>query len=591
MDPRVAADPNSATKTDARPYQVCFFFNAQRHQILHGIATARALACDPSFQVTIVSPAKGHVDYARELVERLGGAPITFVHTRSRLLSAGMRRTGSVIPPKLLSLSVLATWLDGFDAIALPERTSMLLKRFGVRRPRFIHLDHGAGDRAAGFDRRIRQFDFVLMAGPKHRERLMGERLITPQAHAVVGYPKFEAADAIRDGDWRPFDNDLPTVLYNPHFSDLGSWKTCGAQVLEAFAAQDRYNLIVAPHVRLLDSKGARERWEPVLKEFAGHPRILIDRGSDRAIDMTYTTFADVYLGDVSSQVYEFLRFPRPCLFLNPHSVSWKSDENYAHWHLGPVVEGADQLLAAVDHARAGHSDYRARQEEAVARTFLPAGGASAAASAISTYLREQAPPQQQARPQFRAPAAPWSRGIPGLQSLRRAALAIPILAGGWLLHEMLEPGPTQAASNSFVERAAASHRTTLLRLQMNSQIESVGYDPAERHRATGISMPHLPKGWTVGDAQLYPSTRGDIVQVFLTSPTADRISLVGMRIDTPAGTKPVLETLFSERVAYWESGDLAFALVGRVPAARLLQLAAEIANEPAGSGPKAGRD
>lgn len=123
-----------------------------------------------------------------------------------------------------------------------------------MRRPHFIHLDHGAGDRAAGFDRRIRHFDFVLMAGQKHRERLLAERLIRPHAHAVVGYPKFEAADAVCRTDWRPFDNDLPTVLYNPHFSPLGSWASCGEHVLQAFASQERYNLILAPHIRLLDS-------------------------------------------------------------------------------------------------------------------------------------------------------------------------------------------------------------------------------------------------------------------------------------------------------------------------------------------------
>ncbi len=47
---------------------------------------------------------------------------------------------------------------------------------------------------------------------------------------------------------------------------------------------------------------------------------------------MSYTTAADIYLGDVSSQVYEFLYEPRPCLFLNSHEFAWKSDPNFAHW-------------------------------------------------------------------------------------------------------------------------------------------------------------------------------------------------------------------------------------------------------------------
>ncbi|CAN5215575.1 hypothetical protein BH10PSE12_BH10PSE12_26890 [soil metagenome] len=560
-----------------RPLHVCFFFNAQRHQLLHGIATAVALARMPGFEVYVVSPSQGHVDYARMAAEKLGGAPIIFIHTRSRLLAASMRRKGSVIPPKLLSLTVLARWLNGFDAIALPERTSIILRRFGVRRPRFIHLDHGAGDRAAGFDPRIRQFDFVLMAGPKHRERLMGERLIDPQAHAVVGYPKFEAADAIRDKDWRPFANDLPTILYNPHFSSLGSWASCGEQVLAAFAGQDRYNLILAPHVRMLDGADARKRWAALLDRYEGHPHIHIDRGSDRAIDMTHTSLADLYLGDVSSQVYEYLRTPRPCLFLNPKGIAWEQDENYAHWHFGPVVRDARDLIAQVDRAIAGHAAWQAVQQQGIARTFLPGGGGHSAARAIGQYLRHALASAHRTggEPVMPSPPPPTT----GLTGWRRMAWLLPVLFGGWLLHEALKPSPTHATASPFVDRAVASHRITLLRQDMRSQEESEAYDPAEIQRATGIAMPVLPAGWTVGDAQLYPSTQGHLVQLFLRTAKGERLSLVAMRIETPAGMQPVLEDRATEQIVYWENGDFAFAIVAQIPSQRLLTLATQVAS------------
>jgi hypothetical protein len=450
------------TAPSVRRPQICFFFNAQRHQLLHGIGTAVMLARRGDVDVHVVSPAQGHVDYARDLTERLGGAPITFVHARSALLAAGMKHTGSVVPPKLLSLAVLARWLDRFDAIALPERTSILLKKIGVRRPRFIHLDHGAGDRAAGFDRRIRQFDFVLMAGPKHRERLMRERLITPRGHAVVGYPKFEAADAIRDDGWRPFANDLPTILYNPHFCELGSWKPCVEQVLEAFARQDRYNLILAPHVRLLDGEEARKRWAPLLDRYEGHPRIHIDRGSDRAIDMTHVTLADLYLGDVSSQVYEYLREPRPCLFLNPHRVEWAADENYGHWHFGEVLPDCSGLIEAIGRAFDEHDRWRPAQEKGIAGTFLPGGGAAMAAEAIAGYLLEAAslPARTASR---RLTRGRWAKARSFADgALRRAVLTLPLLIGGWLLHEAIDPRPGHAASGRFVDPAVASSRTSL---------------------------------------------------------------------------------------------------------------------------------
>ena len=41
---------------------------------------------------------------------------------------------------------------------------------------------------------------------------------------------------------------------------------------------------------------------------------------------MSYLS-ADVYLGDVSSQVYEFIYKPRPCLFLNSNEIEWTNDQ------------------------------------------------------------------------------------------------------------------------------------------------------------------------------------------------------------------------------------------------------------------------
>jgi hypothetical protein len=79
---------------------------------------------------------------------------------------------------------------------------------------------------------------------------------------------------------------------------------------------------------------------------------ILIDRGSVRSIDMTYTQAAYVYIGDASSQVYEFIRTPRSCIFLNLDRIDWRSNPNYAHWHLGQVIESVDELPAALRRAK-----------------------------------------------------------------------------------------------------------------------------------------------------------------------------------------------------------------------------------------------
>lgn len=356
------------------------------------MSTAVEMARMQGYEVHVASPSEGHIAYARRLAALLGGAPIHFDIVSPALLTFFRKRSGRSVPPKLLGLAAVARYLKGFDAIAVPERTTVQLKQAGVRGPLYIHLDHGAGDRAAGFDRRIRHFDMVLMAGEKHRERLGREGLIRRGDHAVVGYPKFDAADAIRDADWDPFGNGRPIVLYNPHFCALGSWERFGVPLLEAFAAQDRYNLIVAPHVRMLDSKAKRARWRALTDQFAGHRHMLLDPGSDRAIDMTYTSMADVYVGDVSSQVYEFLRAPKPCLFLDAQGIDWQQDENYGHWRFGPVARSAADLVGAIDDAVATHGAYRTVQIEGFRETFAldEASPSRRAAAAISTWLRVQ---------------------------------------------------------------------------------------------------------------------------------------------------------------------------------------------------------
>ena len=79
------------------------------------------------------------------------------------------------------------------------EKTSLILKtRYGLTDLKIVHTRHGAGDRAIGFNPESAKFDLVLVSGPKIRDRLIAEAGLTPDQIALVGYPKFEAADAAR---------------------------------------------------------------------------------------------------------------------------------------------------------------------------------------------------------------------------------------------------------------------------------------------------------------------------------------------------------------------------------------------------------
>jgi hypothetical protein len=349
--------------------KICFLFIAQPHQVLHSLPIALALARGwPELEVEIVATSQTQLDYVADLIARLDAPPLP-----QRLLGPSwlrmIRRKGASIPLKSPILAANLPVFAGYDAIVTPERTTALLHSLGVRKTKLVYTQHGAGDRGGPFEPRLRRFDLVMASGVKLYDRIVGEGLAEPEDCAIVGYPKFDIVEALGPPQAPQFPRTRPVVLYNPHFDpQLSSWPNEGLKVLEAFAADDRYNLIFAPHVRLFDHDNP-DRAQ--LSRFALATNIRIDLAGPAMIDMTYTRAADVYLGDVSSQIYEFLRTPRPCVFINAHGVAWEGQEDYRAWRFGPVVGRGAQVLDAVDRSRADHvRAYRAEQEIGFAETF-----------------------------------------------------------------------------------------------------------------------------------------------------------------------------------------------------------------------------
>jgi CDP-glycerol glycerophosphotransferase (TagB/SpsB family) len=165
-----------------------------------------------------------------------------------------------------------------------------------------------------------------------------------------------------------------------------------GLQVLDFFAENPGYNLIFAPHVVLFKRYVRHKGYLP--GKYRQIPNILVDTGSSASSDMTYMLNSDIYLGDVSSQVYEFLLEPRPCIHLNGHHVDWKNDPYYYHFTLGQVVEDVEkQLGTALAQAFDTHAAYLDEQRRAFAYTFHTQADSTAAqrgADAIARFLSER---------------------------------------------------------------------------------------------------------------------------------------------------------------------------------------------------------
>jgi hypothetical protein len=393
-----------------RAFRVGFLFNHDHiHQVAHSAPIAFELARRfEDVAITLLVASREQHEAVRALAQ--GSLP-----PRCELQPLPARGPLAWIDPviggllsfrRLAVLGPNAALLDGFDALVVPEKSTLRLRsHYGATRVKLIHTRHGAGDRAVGFDPESGDFDLALLSGEKIRARLAAAAALPPR-WAIVGYPKFDVAPAAGAAQ-RFFANDRRTVLYNPHFSPhYSSWFDMGREILEFFRSSRDYNLIFAPHVMLfrrrvqlaLEKLGLR--WTPgVPRRFLECDHIRVDLGSASSTDMTYTQAADIYLGDVSSQVCEFLVRPRPCVFANPHRIAWRGDPSYAMWELGPVFERVSQLPDVLEAAVRDHAQLRAAQESYVRATFdlseLPSS--RRAAEAIHGFLVGSEPRESRA--------------------------------------------------------------------------------------------------------------------------------------------------------------------------------------------------
>lgn len=363
--------------------RIGFLYNHdQTHQVAHSLPVALALARGyPGIEV-VLATGNNALDAAIDrLVIPEAKARVTRVRLR---LNGPLRRWLSAVLNPLLPFDKAALYgsnlpfFRSLDALVVTEKTSLLLKsRYGLHRLRIIHCRHGAGDRAIGFNAESARFDHVLVAGPKIRDRLIREAGVPAKRLSVVGYPKFDRLPA--SPPRLPMQaNGRPTVLYNPHPAPrLSSWYAMGQAILRYFRDSTRYNLIFAPHVMLF-----QRRWVPSIEHLglrrAGRvpedmlncPHIHVDLGSSASTDMTYTRAADIYLGDASSQVYEFMQCPRPCIFLNPRRLPWQENQSFAHWTAGPVVSSMAELDKALARASTDFETYRPVQQKLFGYTF-----------------------------------------------------------------------------------------------------------------------------------------------------------------------------------------------------------------------------
>ncbi len=279
------------------------------------------------------------------------------------------RIRGKSLPRARNLLRRHTTYLMQFDMVVSSDfYTNYLVEQRKGIKPLFVFGFHGAGDAAYGFGKDLKYYDYFLISGEKIGKRLIDSGIITENQGLLVGYPKFDVA--VNRPRQQFFDNNRPTVIYNPHFKKaISSWYSWGMDVLEYFYHQNQYNLIFAPHYNLFH-KMKRSEVPDIPQKYMDCDHIRVDKGSYHSIDMSYTMNADLYLGDVSSQVYEFLFQLRPCLFLNAQLVDWEGNMDYKHWAYGDVINDIKDLNKGLTEAFEKHESYKEKQQIGFDETF-----------------------------------------------------------------------------------------------------------------------------------------------------------------------------------------------------------------------------
>jgi anti-sigma factor RsiW len=149
---------------------------------------------------------------------------------------------------------------------------------------------------------------------------------------------------------------------------------------------------------------------------------------------------------------------------------------------------------------------------------------------------------------------------------MRRAAAVILLVGLGWIAHGrdgLLGIAESDASPKrpAFVDDAVHAHQTALVRARMVSMREDSRFDPADILQATGIALPALPKDWRVRDVQVFPAREGQSVELSVDTRELGPVSLYAARVGTFEVVAPALARGPVGRTAYWQTGQLVYAL------------------------------
>ncbi|MBQ0269534.1 hypothetical protein [Providencia huaxiensis] len=192
----------------------------------------------------------------------------------------------------------------------------------------------------------------IVVSPQVNLEKKLKERIPVPNSTIFYknAYLKKEIIDSYKSKR-KLFNNTNPVIVYNPHWDNglnQSSWFSYGLDILDFFQKNNQFNLIFAPH--LLLNKFYKIS---IPQEYINAPNIIIDLDSPNLTNGAYIAHADYYLGDVSSQFFEFALCNRKIkpIFINCSKMDWKRKPIYSYWNTGLVITNIDELYLAIENS------------------------------------------------------------------------------------------------------------------------------------------------------------------------------------------------------------------------------------------------
>lgn len=210
---------------------------------------------------------------------------------------------------------------------------------------------------------------------------------------------------------------------------------------------------------------------------------------------------------------------------------------------------------------------YLARHPDVAARVMSDLGMRTTLRLALATDATTGGP-------QTREAARHLSSGLAGRRmwnAIQRVAAVGLLVSAGWFANSSIGPfGPREVNASvhppAFVEQAVRAHHTALVREGMPSQPGARTYDRDDIRAATAIVMPELPANWTIDDVQVFPSDFGPSVEMRVRTADGARMSLFAVRPGHFAVEQVRDLNLADAEAAWWQIGDVAYAVVSSTP-------------------------